>query len=407
MTEGVMYDVVIVGAGIAGAILAKQLAANGRKVLILDSGRDFRQGPSRDSYLQRYYTAMAKVPEAPYPPELYAPNAQTLQIGNYQHGPKDSLVLKSGTTSYLDQKGPLPFSSTYERLAGGTVWHWLGTCLRMLPNDFKTQSLYGHGVDWPIGYKDLEPYYAKAEYLIGVSANVQDQAYHGITFPPGYDYPMEALPGTVTDQYIAQHIKGLKVDGQELSVTATPAGRNSKQRGDYTNGRRSCAGNSSCVPICPIQAKYDPTITLAQALQTGNVELRDHCVAVDVKVDPNTGRISEIEYIRYDDNGPQARERVAGHLFVLAAHAIETPKLLLNSTAPGGVANSSGQVGRNLMDRPVMNSWALLPEKVFPFRGPISTSGIETLRDGTFRKYRAPFRIEIHNLGWNWPKGAP
>ena len=82
----------------------------------------------------------------------------------------------------------------------------------------------------------------------------------------------------------------------------------------------------------------------------------------------------------------------AGKVFVLAAHAIEIPRLLLNSRTadrPDGVANSSDQVGRNLMDHPTQLSWALAPTPVWPYRGPLSTSGIENLRDGRFRKERA------------------
>jgi choline dehydrogenase-like flavoprotein len=99
-----------------------------------------------------------------------------------------------------------------------------------------------------------------------------------------------------------------------------------------------------------------------------------------------------------------------GKIFVLAAHAIETPRLLLHSRSealPNGVANSSDQVGRNLMDHPTQLSWALSPEPVWPYRGPLSTSSIEKFRHGAFRKDRPAMRIEIGNDGWSWPKGAP
>ncbi|MCX8226717.1 MAG: GMC family oxidoreductase, partial [Sulfitobacter sp.] len=99
-----------------------------------------------------------------------------------------------------------------------------------------------------------------------------------------------------------------------------------------------------------------------------------------------------------------------GKVVVVAAHAIETPRLLLNSAQEGaenGIANSSDQVGRNLMDHPTKLSWALAPEPVWPYRGPLSTSGIENIRDGEFRKDRAAFRIEIGNDGHSWPTGAP
>ena len=99
-----------------------------------------------------------------------------------------------------------------------------------------------------------------------------------------------------------------------------------------------------------------------------------------------------------------------GTLVVMAAHAIETPRILLSSATsalPNGVANRSRLVGCNLMDHPVQLSWALMKDPVYPFRGPLSTSGIESLRDGAFRTQRAPFRMEMGNEGWNWPNNDP
>ena len=74
-------------------------------------------------------------------------------------------------TGYFIQDGPDPFGSTYERIVGGTTWHWLGSCPRLLPSDFQMKTLFGVGVDWPISYADLEPWYVKAEYAIGVAGD--------------------------------------------------------------------------------------------------------------------------------------------------------------------------------------------------------------------------------------------
>jgi len=116
--------------------------------------------------------------------------------------------------------------------------------------------------------------------------------------------------------------------------------------------------------------------------------------------------VGGIRFKRWDGS----EGRAAAKVFVLAAHAIETPRLLLNSTSeatPHGVANTSDQVGRNLMDHPTLLSWALAKDAVYPYRGPLSTSGIENLRDGDFRKTRGASRIQINNHGWSWPTGAP
>ncbi len=81
--------------------------------------------------------------------------------------------------SYLIQKGPLAFGSTYERVNGGTARHWLGTSLRFVPSDFEMKSRFDRFVDWPIKYDHLERWYGDAEKEIGVSANVEDQSYLG------------------------------------------------------------------------------------------------------------------------------------------------------------------------------------------------------------------------------------
>ncbi len=409
------YDVVIIGAGISGALIAKQLGAAGKTVLILEAGLD-GQG-SYAGYLERFYLAQAKVPESPYTPPIVVADAQGIQNPSNPStlavGRPTTLTLGANwqdpSQAYLDQQGPLAFASTYERVGGGTMRHWLGTSLRFVPNDFRVKTTYGVEEDWPISYNDLEPWYGKAEAEIGVAAAVADQDYLGITFGPGYEYPMPPIPGSLVDQAVATGIANLPpVEDIKLDVSNTPAGRNSIP---YQN-RRQCAGNTNCIPICPIQAKYDPTVTLADALQYPTVSILYQTVANEIIVDAN-GQVSGINYLQYDDpNGPATRNgSVSATRYVIAAHAIETPRLLLmstnNGTTPNGVANSSGHVGQHLMDHPIYLSWALAKDPVYGYRGPLATGGIESMRDGAFRSKHAPFRIEIGNEGWNFPIGDP
>lgn len=411
MSATIDYDVVIVGAGISGALIAKKLGLAGKKVLILESGEGLP--PNINAFMQRFYTATAKVPESPYTPELVTPKGALTDPTTLNAPRPTVLTLDAGNwnrpnMAYLVQAGPLAFASTYERIAGGTVRHWLGTSLRNVPNDFCTASRYGRQVDWPLRYADLETWYGEAEKEIGVSADVAEQAYLGISFPPDYSYPMRRIPESLVDQAIARAVAGHKFEGLPLTVTSTPAGRNSQP---YQN-RRVCAGNTNCIPICPIQAKYDPSVTLNAALDTGNVTLWPRTVATNVEVDEH-GQVRGIDYKQYETAGGPCTKTgsVAGKRYVIAAHAIETPRLLLMSTnegrTPKGVANSSDQVGRNLMDHPLYLAWALMPEPVFGYRGPLATSGIESLRDGDFRRERAAFRIEIGNEGWNFSINDP
>ncbi|MFB3078455.1 MAG: hypothetical protein ACE1Y4_10660, partial [Lysobacterales bacterium] len=154
------YDVVIVGAGVTGAMVAKTLVDKGgskiQKVLILEAGRDTgKTAAGYRSYLDYFYQQTAKVPNAPYPLNADAPTASVLD-------------LKKNPVSYpvdsnLVQFGPMQFLSDYAMAEGGTTLHWLGTTPRMLPNDFNMRTVYGQGVDWPIDYRDLRPYYERAE----------------------------------------------------------------------------------------------------------------------------------------------------------------------------------------------------------------------------------------------------
>lgn len=363
-------DVIIVGSGISGAMMAARLAADGVKVAILEAGAKV----DRTDAVTRFWNAPIKVPECPYPPR-----------------PEAMHPVSNNLDFWYRQAGPDKFASTYVKVVGGTTWHWLGTCLRLLPNDFRLKSLYGQGVDWPISYGDLEPFYGEAEAEIGVAGDSGND----LGAPRSSAYPMMKIPQTFLDKAFAKAL-----NGTQYEVASTPQGRNSVDHA----GRPPCCGNASCIPICPIQAKYDATVHIDMATAKG-AALYEQTTATFVSVGPDN-RIASIAFKRWDGSGGEAR----GKVYVIAAHAIETPRLLLNSRSqsrPKGVANSSDQVGRNLMDHPTQLSWAMSSDPVWPYRGPLSTSGIENLRDGDFRKTRGAFRVEIGNDGWSWPTGAP
>ena len=370
MADAISADVVIIGSGISGAMLAAGLAKSGVKVAILEAGDQV----DRSTAVNTYWNAAIKVPECAYPatPQAMHPVSNDL-------------------TSWYLQDGPDNFASTYIKVVGGTTWHWLGTCLRLVPNDFQLRTLYGQGADWPISYADLEPFYGAAEAAIGVAGDSNSD----LGAPRSTPYPMPEIPQTYLDKAYVKALAGTAYD-----VRSTPQGRNSTDR----ENRPACCGNASCIPVCPVQAKYDATVHLDQATAAGAV-LHAKSTAAFVETGADRG-VTAVRFKRWDGSEGRATARV----FVLAAHAIESPRLLLNSKSeetPSGVANSSDQVGRNLMDHPTQLSWALAKDPVYPYRGPLSTSGIENLRDGPFRRQRGAFRIEIGNDGWSWPTGAP
>lgn len=433
------YDVVIVGSGIAGAVLAKTLTQAGKRVLMLEAGLEAGLALEPDlafanysQYVRRFLEKANKATNGPYPDLAVAPSSDVLEI--QAKTPYD--------TGYLVQMGPLPFASDSLRAPGGTTLHWLGNVPRMLPNDFRMRSLYGQGVDWPFDYETLRPYYEMAEREIGVAGDVAAQVGPDMgpqNYGPGYVFPMHPIPQSYQDQVWARQTEGLTVQlgGQayQLSCLPMPQGRNADPNPAYRLGAlrwsdpeqrlslvpdpkvyqvvgsvwspytgERCEGNASCVPLCPIQAKYNALKTLKGAVPA-LLTVRTQCVASRLRIDPETRDITGVEYKAYlsaDDPGYEVGVAV-GSLYVLATSALENPKLLLAS----GAANTSDQVGRNLMDHLVMLTWGLFPEKTYPYRGPGCTSYIPTFRDGPFRKDFAAWISPLDNWGWSWPTFAP
>ncbi len=366
----IQTDVLIVGSGVAGALVAARLAQAGVRVVILEAGPPI----TRTEALRNYRDAAIRVPSAPYPPTPYAPAPTVLDPNGY----------------YVQEKEPY-FKSTYVRHVGGTTWHWLGTSLRHLPNDFKIKTLYGVAADWPITYEDLEPWYQQAETELGVAGDSGEN----LGSPRSGKFPMPGLPASYLDQQVA-----LAAQKVGLSVQVTPQARNSRP----FNERPPCCGNSTCVPICPIGAKYDATVHLRQATALG-AEIVDQAVVHKLEVD-SEGRVTAVIFRRPDGTD----RRASGRIVVLAANAIEVPKILLMSRTdalPNGVANRSDQVGRNLMDHPVQLSWALARDPLYPYRSPLENAGIEDLRDGDFRSTRSAFRMAIGEDGWSFPGTTP
>lgn len=358
MTE-ITTDLLIVGCGIAGGLIAEKLAGE-MDVLMIDAGPEINRASMVDAY--------QSTGTDPYPRSDMYPRP-----------------VMGGDSDYFVQAGPDLFKANYLKAVGGTTWMWLGTSLRFVPDDFRMKTRFGLAVDWPYSYEDLEPHYLAAEHAMAVAGNSEED----LGSPRSGPFPMPEIPQTYLDRVLTEALAGTK-----YLVQSTPQARNSQ----FLDNRPACCGSTSCVPICPTAAKYDATIPVYSA-QTKGAGLMASTVAVRL-IEDAQGRISGVDFKRGDGSSGVISAKVV----VLAANAMEIPRLLLNSATegrPNGFANSSDMVGRNLMDHPSKLSYALSREPLYPFRGPISTSGIETFRAATDRDRSPCFRIEISNEGWN------
>ena len=360
-------DVAVVGGGLAGAHTALGLAEKGVGVVILEAGDSY----TRAELVRTFFANPTKGPQSAYPADTsFAPFPADDRYDEY----------------YIRLPGSShEFVGAHLRLVGGTSWHWTGFAERLRPADFEMKTRYGVGCDWPITYYDLEPYYDRAEREWGVSGD-RDYTWGA---PRTTDYPMPSIPPTYLDQVVDGALRQLDLSSKPFSH-----GRNSIPY----DGRPICCGSNTCVPICPIAAKYDASVHVEKAVRAGARLIKrarvDHIViGQDKQVVALVARRPDSSVLR-----------VTARHYVVCCHAIETTRLLLNSkqeTAPDGVANFEGNVGRYLMSQANQDTLGLTRDPVFPYRGPQQTSGIVEFRDGDFRRERAAVGTSFMNSGWS------
>ena len=192
----------------------------------------------------------------------------------------------------------------------------------MTPEDFTIQSKFGVGQDWPISYAELQDCYSNAEYEMGVAADVEEQQYLGIKFDDGYVFSMHSLPPSYFDQQLVKKIDGDKINYEghdyEMKVIRIPVGRNSMPNKQYNyqgrNGYKPvgstgnpniglrCEGNSSCTPICPVQAKYNALKTLDKATKRGGVRIVTQSVASTILFDDEHKKVTGIHCKEYGND---------------------------------------------------------------------------------------------------------
>ncbi len=310
--------VVIIGSGAGGGTLANELCQKGVKVVVLEAGGV----QSAATFINDEWKSFSQLAWL---------------------DPRTT----SGSWRVAKDFAGLP--AWVCKTVGGTTTHWAGASLRFQEHEFRTRTVYGdikgaNLMDWPLTLKDLEPYYARAEDKLGVTRT------NGIPGLPGNNNFKVMYAGATKLGYKEVHTGNMAI--------------NSQPRDD----RGRCMQLGFCFQGCKSGAKWSTLYTeLPKAEKTGNMDLRPLSHVTRIEHD-DKGKVSGVVY--FDKDGKEQRQKA--RIVCVAVNSIETPRLLLLSASPmfkDGLANSSGQVGRNYMRHMTGSVYALFRQPVHMYRG--------------------------------------
>lgn len=292
-------DAVIVGAGAAGSLYAAKLAEAGWSVLVLEPGPAWTTDDLVSSQI----------------------SARRLRWGGPPVGSAGDNPLGIG------------FNTGWG--LGGAALHHYGTWPRLMPSDFTMKSDYGQGLDWPIGYDDLRPFYDRIQEEIGVSGDAAQEIWR----PEGADYPLPPLENFAQARLVSAGFEklGMKTAPSPMAILSRPY-----------KGREACIYDGWCDAGCPTGALANPLVTYQPIARKAGARFETGAFVTRLLPGKTKGEVAGVEYV--DAKGET--RRAEADVVVLAASTIGNPAILLNSVADGwdgGAANSSGLVGRYVM----------------------------------------------------------
>jgi choline dehydrogenase-like flavoprotein len=330
MPDTNQFDAIVIGSGISGGWAAKELCEKGLKTLVLERGRQVE-------HLKDYPTATLN------PWEFAHPGKQTREMMDQQHIQVRGFCNEANGHFFVnDREHPYnqvkPFDWIRGYQVGGKSLVWGRQCYRWSDLDFEANAKEGIGVDWPIRYKDIAPWYGYVEKFVGISGSKE-----GLPHLPDGDFlpPMEM---NCLEKDIAQQIKTRLPDRRMIIGRVANLTRGLKDRGP-------CQFRNACDRGCPFSGYFSSNAaTLPAAYMTGNLTLRADAIVVEVLFDKERKKASGVRII--DAKTRKTEEYFARVIFVCASTIASTAIMLQSRSEafPQGMGNNNDQLGRNLMD---------------------------------------------------------
>lgn len=334
------FDAIVIGSGMSGGWAAKELSEKGLKVLVLERGRELS--------VEKDYTDMLLPWELPNLDRINEDELkksypmQSKSVGYALHETTKHFWVKEDEQPYDTPEGA-PFEWVRGYHSGGKSLLWSRQSYRFGPQDFESNKKDGHGVDWPIRYDDLAPWYDHVERFAGISGDRDGiPSLPDGVFQPAFELtlPEKAFKERVAKAFPSRHV-----------IAARVAHLTQPTQEQMDLGRGPCQVRNHCHRGCSFGAYFSSmSATLPAARNTGNMTLISHAIVHSIEYDPKTKRASGVRVI--DANTREAKVYRAKIIF-LNAGTVASTLILLNSksaTFPTGIGDSSGVLGKNLMD---------------------------------------------------------
>ncbi len=334
-TSSYTYDAIVIGSGISGGWAAKELCDKGLKTLVLERGRNIE-------HLKDYHTATKNPWEFPHrgklPLSVLEENPVVGKCYAFEEATEQFFV-KDKEHPYVQEK---PFDWIRGYHVGGKSLMWARECQRWSNFEFTAPARYGYGIDWPIRYNDLAPWYSHVETFAGICGNADglEAMPDGVFQPP---FEMNCVEKELQEKISAKYNDRFMVHGRGAHLTR-PNEIHLKQ------GRGQCQARDLCARGCPYGGYFSSvSATLPWAQKTGNLTMRPFSVVHSILYDEKSGKASGVRIV--DANSKETMDYKARIIFVNAS-CLNSNLILLNSTSarfPNGLGNDNGLLGKHII----------------------------------------------------------